>query len=92
MAESLKPDVIIMDLGMPKLSGFETCLRIRQQPWGKDMLIVALSGWGDDRSKRKGLEHGFDHYITKPVALDELANLLSMRRQRDDNKDVEDCS
>lgn len=67
VAESFRPDVILMDIGMPKLNGYEACRRIREQPWGMNIVIVAQTGWGLDDDKRKSQEAGFDFHMVKPV-------------------------
>ena len=63
VAEQARPDVILLDLGLPKLDGFEVCRRIRQQAWGKEMAIVALTGMGHDEARMKTLESGFDMHL-----------------------------
>lgn len=71
------PDVILLDIGMPKLNGYETCRRIRKQPWGESILLIALTGWGQDDDKRRSREAGFDHHLVKPVDPAELKSLLA---------------
>ena len=66
-AERLRPDVVLMDLGLPRIDGFEACRRIREQPWGKGILMIAITGWGQDVDRRKSQEAGFDHHLVKPV-------------------------
>jgi signal transduction histidine kinase/ActR/RegA family two-component response regulator len=66
-AERLRPDVVLMDLGLPRIDGFDACRRIREQPWGKRMLMIAITGWGQDVDRRKSQEAGFDHHLVKPV-------------------------
>ena len=66
-AERLRPDVVLMDLGLPRIDGFDACRRIREQPWGKRMLLIAITGWGQDADRRKSQEAGFDHHLVKPV-------------------------
>jgi len=61
LAESL------LDIGMPRRKGFEACPRIREQPWGKNMVMVAVTGWGQEEDKRQATEAGLDHHLTKPV-------------------------
>ena len=56
MAEAFRPDVVLLDIGMPKLNGYEAAARIREQPWGKDMVLIALTGWGQDEDQRRS--HG----------------------------------
>jgi signal transduction histidine kinase/DNA-binding response OmpR family regulator len=71
-----RPDVILMDIGMPGLNGYEAARRIRDQPWGKKIVLVALTGWGQEEDKRRAREAGFDHHFTKPVDPRELDRLL----------------
>jgi len=66
-AETFQPDVILLDIGLPKLNGHDTCRAIRQKPWGKDILIIALTGWGQEEDRRKTFEAGFDNHLVKPV-------------------------
>jgi CheY-like chemotaxis protein len=77
LAETFRPEVAILDLGMPRLNGYELCHRIRQQPWGKSMLLVALTGWGQEDDRRRTQEAGFDHHIVKPIDTATLQRLLA---------------
>ena len=77
IAETLRPDVILLDVGLPKLSGIDACRRIRSYAWGKSMVIVALTGWGQENDRRKTREAGFDAHLVKPVDYDELIQLLA---------------
>ncbi len=76
MAQTFQPHVAFLDLGLPKLNGYEAARRIREQPWGKDMTLVALSGWGSDEDKQKATEAGFDRHLTKPVDISVLERFL----------------
>lgn len=76
-AESLQPEVVVLDLGMPGLSGLEAARMIRQAPWGKTMVLIALTGWGQDEDRRQTGEAGFDHHLIKPVSPDEIEALIS---------------
>ena len=67
MAETFRPDVILLDIGMPKLNGYDACRRIREKPWGKKAILIALTGWGQDEDKRRSQEAGFDYHLVKPV-------------------------
>ena len=80
VAEAFRPDVILLDIGMPKLNGYDACRRIRQQPWGKAVVIVAQTGWGQDDDKRKSQEAGFDFHMVKPVDPAALERLLAEMR------------
>jgi CheY-like chemotaxis protein len=67
LAEEFRPDVLLLDIGMPKLDGFEVARRIRQQPWGRQIVLAALTGWGQEEDKRRTRAAGFDHHFVKPV-------------------------
>ena len=75
-AERYRPDLVLLDIGMPKLDGYAACRRIREQPWGRDLLIVALTGWGQEDDRRRSQGAGFDRHLVKPVAPSELLRLL----------------
>lgn len=75
-AERFAPDVVLLDRGLPILDGMEACRRIREKPWGRNMVIVALTGWGQDEDRRKSKEAGFDEHLVKPVSNDALVKLL----------------
>jgi signal transduction histidine kinase/ActR/RegA family two-component response regulator len=76
-AETFRPDVVLLDLGLPLMDGYETCTRIRQQPWGKDILVVALTGWGQAEDRRRSTEAGFDRHIVKPADPVQLMKMLA---------------
>jgi PAS domain S-box-containing protein len=76
-AQQSRPNVVLLDLGMPRLNGFEACRRIRQTPWGKDLFLIALTGWGQDEDRRRTEAAGFDHHMTKPVDPAALMELLA---------------
>jgi CheY-like chemotaxis protein len=79
LAEAFRPDLIVLDIGPPKLNGFDACRRIRGKAWAKDTLIVAATGWGQDEDRRRSKEAGFDHHLVKPVDAAELGRLLAER-------------
>jgi PAS domain S-box-containing protein len=72
-----KPEIILLDLGMPGLDGYQTCRLIRQQPWGKNITVVALSGWDREQDRLRTKESSFDHHLCKPVQVAVLAELFS---------------
>ena len=74
-ANRLRPDVVLLDLGMPKLNGYDTCRRIRQEAWSANTVVIALTGWGQEDDRRKTGEAGFDAHIVKPVNLPVLEKL-----------------
>ncbi len=76
MATAFRPDVILLDIGMPRLNGYEACRRIREQSWGEKIVLVALTGWGQDEDKRRSQEAGFTHHMVKPIDPDALKKLL----------------
>jgi CheY-like chemotaxis protein len=81
-AERMRPDVILLDIGMPKLDGYETCRRIRERPWAKAVFVVALTGWGQEEDRRRTEAVGFDRHMIKPVdpaALTSLLGSLALR-------------
>jgi len=75
-AESFRPDAILLDIGLPKLNGYQVARRIREQSWGKDIMLMALTGWGQTDDRNRTREAGFDHHLVKPVDLTELVTLL----------------
>jgi two-component system, chemotaxis family, CheB/CheR fusion protein len=75
-AAQLAPDVILLDIGLPKISGLEAARRIRAQSQGKRPVLVALTGWAHDADRQNSREAGFNAHVVKPVDLDVLANLL----------------
>ncbi len=81
-AEALRPDAILLDLGLPGLSGYEVCRRLRAEPWAQTTPIVAITGWGQDEDRQRSKEAGFDGHLVKPIVLDELSALLGERTVR----------
>jgi PAS domain S-box-containing protein len=75
-AERLRPEVVLLDIGLPILSGHEVCRRVREQSWGRGMLLIALTGWGQDEDRRRSEEAGFDGHLVKPVDHVHLAAML----------------
>jgi CheY-like chemotaxis protein len=73
----LRPDVVLLDLGMPDMDGYEVARRIRREPWGRDIWLVALTGWGQDQHRHRTKEAGFDRHLTKPAELEALRAVLS---------------
>ncbi len=75
-AESFHPDLAILDLGMPVVDGYEACRRIKEQPWGQDIVVVALTGWGQERDRVRSRAAGFRYHIVKPVEASVLRELI----------------
>jgi two-component system CheB/CheR fusion protein len=76
-AEAFRPDVILLDLDLPKLNGYDVCRRIRQNPWGQGMIIVAATGWGQEEDRQRSHEAGFNHHMVKPVDPVALEQILA---------------
>jgi PAS domain S-box-containing protein len=77
VAAQAAPDIAILDIGMPGMSGYEVARRIRAEPWGKPMMLIALTGWGQEEDKKKAFEAGFDHHLIKPIDPDALEALMA---------------
>ncbi|MBC7896828.1 MAG: hybrid sensor histidine kinase/response regulator [Cytophagaceae bacterium] len=74
------PAVVLMDVGMPGMSGYEAASRARAQPWGREPVLVAMTGWGRDEDRARALAAGFDRHVVKPLDLESLRSLLSELR------------
>jgi PAS domain S-box-containing protein len=78
LAEQKRPDVVLLDIGMPEVSGYDVARAIRREAWGRSMRLVALTGWGQAEHRRRSLEVGFDDHLVKPVELDVLEEVLQL--------------
>lgn len=77
LAQMFRPDIALLDIGMPDLSGYEVAQELRRQPWAAKVQLIALTGWGQDSDRRRAAKAGFDHHLTKPVDLDKVAALVA---------------
>jgi PAS domain S-box-containing protein len=77
VAETFRPELVLLDIGLPKLNGYDVARQIRQQSWGRDVTLVALTGWGQDEDRRRSQDAGFNLHVEKPVDLDGLEKLLA---------------
>ena len=77
-ARELQPDVVLLDIGLPRLDGFEVARRLREEHPERPMLLVALTGYGQERDRVRAREAGFDHHLLKPVRLEMLEQLLAV--------------
>jgi CheY-like chemotaxis protein len=77
LASEFQPQVVMMDIGLPKLSGYEVARKIREEPWSRDTVLVAVTGWGQEEDKHLSKEAGFDHHMVKPVDPAALTELLA---------------
>ena len=85
-ADAFKPGVVLLDIGLPKLNGYEAAQRMRQQ--GSHAVLIALTGWGQEEDRRRSREAGFDHHLTKPVAFEDLNRLLAGVKETPDTGDT----
>src|SRR5690606_16413154 len=76
-ASQWRPDLIFLDIGMPVLDGYATARSIRAESWGRDVVLIALSGWGQREDMARSREAGFDLHLVKPVSADTIAKVLS---------------
>lgn len=79
VAAAVKPEVGVIDIGMPDMSGYEVAERIRHEAWGDQITLIALTGWGQENDKRRAIAAGFDHHCTKPIDPAELEHFFSRR-------------
>ena len=76
-AEAFRPEVVLLDIGLPKMNGYEVARHLRQQPWGTGMTLIALTGWGGEEDRRRAAEAGLDEHLTKPVGFATLEKVLA---------------
>jgi CheY-like chemotaxis protein len=74
---TFRPDVVLLDIGLPKLNGYQAARRIREQPWGRDMVLVAVTGWGQEEDRQRSKDAGFNGHLVKPVEYAALEKLLA---------------
>jgi len=75
-AEKFRPDVVLLDIGLPKMNGYEVCRHLRERSWGKDLVVIALTGWGQTEDRRQSQDAGFDGHLVKPVSYETFAAML----------------
>jgi DNA-binding response OmpR family regulator len=76
LADSFRPQLMLLDIGLPELNGHEVARRLRAQRWGRDIVLVALTGWGQAADRKRSLDAGFDEHLVKPVDMDRLTRLV----------------
>lgn len=76
--DSFRPDVVLLDIGMPGMDGYEVARRIRANPANRHISLIALTGWGQDEDRRRSVAAGFNHHLVKPADIDQLRQLLSV--------------
>jgi CheY-like chemotaxis protein len=77
VALAFEPELVLLDIGLPRLNGYEVAREIRKQPRGKESVIVAVTGWGQEEDRRRSSEAGFDHHIVKPVEPSAIERILA---------------
>ncbi|MEO6463568.1 MAG: response regulator, partial [Candidatus Eisenbacteria bacterium] len=77
LAEQTRPEVVLLDIGMPHLNGYDACRRMRGEAWGARLHIIAMTGWGQEEDRRRTGDAGFDFHVVKPVDPAELMKLLA---------------
>ena len=82
LAHQFRPDTVVLDIGMPDLSGYEVATMLRREPWATNLQLIALTGWGQDHDRRRALDAGFDHHLIKPVNPEQLSGLIASRSPR----------
>lgn len=80
--QDFKPELVLMDLGMPEMDGYEAARQIRRDPAGRDLTLIALTGWSQEEDRRKTREAGFDHHLIKPVDVAQLIGVLDAAHRR----------
>jgi CheY-like chemotaxis protein len=75
-ASEFRPELVLLDIGMPVMDGYEVCRRLRQDPRTQGALVIALTGWGLEEDRQRSLDEGFDQHLVKPVELQTLVKLL----------------
>ena len=87
VAINYRPDVLLLDIGLPGLDGYEVAQRIRQQAALKNIMLVALTGYGQESDRQRSQNAGFDHHLVKPADFDKIENLLAtVRKNRPDRQ------
>ena len=81
LAETFQPHALFLDIGLPDMDGYQIAQRIRSRAWGRKTQLVAVTGWGQDEDRRRAFDAGFDHYLTKPVAAEDVEWLLQSIRE-----------
>ena len=76
LAETFRPHAVLLDIGLPDLDGYELARQIRAAPWGRDVILIAVTGWGQEDDRRRAFEAGCDHHLTKPIEAETVESLL----------------
>ena len=76
LADDFRPDCVVLDLGLPRMDGYEVARRLRDRPYGNELVLVALTGWAGKDIRTKAAEAGFDYHLVKPVNWEELERIV----------------
>ncbi len=76
LAETFRPHAILLDIGLPDFDGYQLATTIRAAPWGRGIVLIAITGWGQEEDRRRALEAGCDHHLTKPIEAETVESLL----------------
>lgn len=82
LAAAHQPEAALLDIGMPGMDGYELAQHIRRSPWGRDLTLIALTGWGQDKDKTRATQAGFNAHLTKPADIETIEQALSAKRAR----------
>lgn len=77
IGERFQPQVILLDIGMPQMNGYETCRALRERDWGREAIVIAQTGWGQPEDRERALQAGFDAHLVKPIEFVALTELLA---------------
>lgn len=77
IGESFRPEIVLLDIGMPQMNGYETCRALRERAWGRDAIVIAQTGWGQTEDRQRALQAGFDAHLVKPIEFVALSELLA---------------
>lgn len=80
IAKRIRPEIVLLDIGLPDMSGYEVAQSMRHEAWGKQLTLIAVTGWGQDSDKQRALAAGFDQHLTKPIDPARLKALLEEAR------------
>jgi CheY-like chemotaxis protein len=86
VGQLFKPELVLLDIAMPVLNGYQTARQIRERPWGRSTYLVAVTAWGHDSDRRTALENGFQDHLVKPAALERLRAVIQAARDASDRQ------
>ncbi len=78
IGERFQPEIVLLDIGMPQMNGYETCRALRARGWGRDAIVIAQTGWGQAEDRQRAVQAGFDAHLVKPIEFGALSELLDV--------------